>query len=79
MEAFTYEDFGALLVAIGHAMYERGLCASAAQDGLSDNQIRETLINELGYEFDRATELMTIPVEQAIGHLEHVPSLARST
>jgi hypothetical protein len=66
MDDFTYEELGALVAAVGMIMFKQGVCADAAQDGLSDDDIEEVLMEQFNIEEVRAKQLLAVSIRQAI-------------
>lgn len=68
---FTYRELGALLIAVGTMMIERGLCAEATRDGVSDYAMRHILTMQYDLEPDRAGALLeSVTNEQAIEYID---------
>lgn len=58
MKNLTFSEAGLVLMAVGKIMFDDGgLSAGAALDGNSDNEIRETLIQN-GVDDERADEIL---------------------
>ncbi len=64
----TYEEVGAMLIAIGTQMMQRNLCAGAARDGCSNNEMRQQLIGELHIDEERVECLLEVSNEDLINH-----------
>lgn len=65
---FTYQEIGAFLIAIGTVMSSRYLCAGAANDGNSDEEIK-AILSEHGVDEDRIRIVSAMPLDFAISYI----------
>jgi hypothetical protein len=63
---FTYEEIGALLMAIGQVMREDNLCAGAARDGFSDTVLQMLLVDKYQIDEERAEALIKLTNEEIL-------------
>jgi len=73
MTTFTHSQIGALLVAVGEQMWDKGLCFDATFDGLSRDEMRVTLLRNLpseGKPGDVADKLLALTPEELIKQLQ---------
>lgn len=65
---FTYEEIGAFLIAIGIVVSESDVCAGAANDGQSDERLRELLLKH-GVDEERVQAVLAMPLDFAINYI----------
>ena len=65
---FTYSEIGAYLTAVGSTMHNYDLCADAAADGNSEDDLLASLA-EQGIEDDVAKELITLDLQFCIDYI----------
>lgn len=65
----TYQELGALLIAVGSVMAERGLCAGAALDGNSDDELIQAITAQ-DIPVERAKYLITLDLDTVVNYMD---------
>lgn len=66
IENLTHAEVGAFLMAVGHVMQQDDVCAGAACDGSSDDQLVKLMFEHGDIEEERAKQLCELDPETAV-------------